>query len=48
MVFKGLICREFGWTPMELAEQPANEVFEMWNAVNYFDERMLKLSRRGE
>ena len=38
MLLEGLICKEFGWTLLELRAQPAYDVMQMWIALNKFDE----------
>lgn len=38
MLLEGLICEKFGWTLLELREQPSHDVLQMYLALNKLEE----------
>lgn len=40
VLVEGLICKEFGWTLLELRKQPAKDTMLMWLALNKYNEFM--------
>ena len=42
IITEAQICKTFGWTPLELAEQPLDEVMMLWHAYTLFENKRAK------